>query len=258
MGFGDDLNASAALVERGDPPRFRAAMAAPVAARRVLFPLYAFNIEVARAPWVTQESMIAEMRLQWWRDVCEEIAQGGPVRRHEVATPLAEAITADDARLLDELVAARRWDIYRDPFEDAAHFARYMDQTSGNLTWVAARRLGQADEAVVRDAAYGAGIAAWLRAIPELETAGRVPLLDGTTEGVRALARGAQERLARARANRGAVSKPARAALWHVGQADAILRAATADPAAVADARLPDPEPRDQRRLAWRALTGRW
>ena len=35
-------------------------MAAPVAARRVLFPLYAFNVEVARAPWVTQEAMIAE------------------------------------------------------------------------------------------------------------------------------------------------------------------------------------------------------
>ncbi|MDF1726920.1 MAG: phytoene synthase, partial [Sulfitobacter sp.] len=32
MSFDDDLNACAALVERGDPLRFRAAMAAPVAA----------------------------------------------------------------------------------------------------------------------------------------------------------------------------------------------------------------------------------
>ena len=79
MQFDDDLTACAAIVERADPLRFRATMAAPVKARRVLFPLYAFNIEVARAPWVTQEAMIAEMRLQWWRDVCEEIGQGGPV-----------------------------------------------------------------------------------------------------------------------------------------------------------------------------------
>ena len=111
MSFDADLTACAALVERADPWRFRAAMAAPVAARRVLFPLYAFNVEVARAPWVTQEAMIAEMRLQWWRDVCTEIADGQQVRCHEVATPLSEAITAEDAQLLDELVAARRWDI---------------------------------------------------------------------------------------------------------------------------------------------------
>ena len=56
-----DIAACAALVARGDPPRFRAAMAAPVAMRRLLFPLYAFNLEVARAPWVTQEPMIALM-----------------------------------------------------------------------------------------------------------------------------------------------------------------------------------------------------
>lgn len=254
MGFDADLTACAALVERGDPARFRAAMAAPVPARRVLFPLYAFNVEVARAPWVTQETMIAEMRLQWWRDVCEEIAEGGPVRRHEVATPLADALDAEDARLLDELVAARRWDVYRDAFEDADHFARYLDQTSGNLTWVAARRLGAADEAVIRDAAYGAAVAAWLLAIPELEAAGRVPLLDGTAEGVRALALGAQQRLTGARTRRGAVPKPARAALLHVGQADAVLKTAIRDPSAVAEGRLPTADPG----LAWRALTGRW
>ncbi len=84
MEFDADLSACAAIIERADPLRFRASMAAPVAARRVLFPLYAFNIEVARAPWVTQETMIAEMRLQWWRDVCDEIANRGVVRRHDV------------------------------------------------------------------------------------------------------------------------------------------------------------------------------
>ncbi|MGB3247020.1 MAG: squalene/phytoene synthase family protein [Sulfitobacter sp.] len=257
MSFDADLTACAALVERGDPSRFRAAMAAPVAARRVLFPLYAFNVEVARAPWVTQETMIAEMRLQWWRDVCEEIAGGQAVRRHEVATPLAAVISTEDAKLLDELVAARRWDIYRDPFEDAAHFARYLDQTSGHLTWIAARRLGEADETVVRDAAYAAGVAAWLRAIPRLEAQGRVPLLDGTSQGVADLAGGALERLQKARRGRGKISGPARAALLHVGQADAVLTAALHDPAAVAEGRLPDAVQSD-RWLGWRVVSGRW
>ncbi|MEN9060069.1 hypothetical protein [Ponticoccus litoralis] len=47
---GTDLHACAELVQRADPERFRAVMAAPVAARAALFPIYAFNIEVARAP----------------------------------------------------------------------------------------------------------------------------------------------------------------------------------------------------------------
>lgn len=114
------LEACAGLVERGDPDRFLATMAAPVPARRVLFPLYAFNIEVSRAPWLTEEPMIAEMRLQWWRDVLEEIRSGARVRSHEVATPLAEVLDAEAVAVLDRLVAARRWEVYRDPFEDQA------------------------------------------------------------------------------------------------------------------------------------------
>ena len=258
MSFDADLNACAALVERGDPVRFRAAMAAPVAARGILFPLYAFNVEVSRAPWVTQEPMIAEMRLQWWRDVCEEIVKGGPVRRHEVATPLARVITPPDARLLDTLVAARRWDIYRDAFEDTDHFERYIDQTSAHLTWVAARLLGATQEQPIRDAAYAAGIAAWLRAIPGLEAQGRVPLLDGTPQGVCALAQGALDRLKSARSKRASVPKAARAALLHIGPAATLLEDAIKNPAKVASGTLPDLLDIDRFGLAFRAVTGRW
>ena len=112
-----DLNACAALVERGDPTRFLAVMAAPVQARQVLFALFAFNLEVARAPWVTQQQMLAEMRLQWWCDALDEIAAQKPVRRHEVVTPLAALIDSQAAVLLRDLVTARRWDIYDEPFK---------------------------------------------------------------------------------------------------------------------------------------------
>ncbi|MEX3315229.1 squalene/phytoene synthase family protein [Sulfitobacter sp. PS-8MA] len=254
MSFDADLTACAAMVERADPWRFRAAMAAPLETRKLLFPLYAFNVEVARAPWVTQETMIAEMRLQWWRDALEEIAEGKPVRRHEVTTPLARAITPDDARLLDELVAARRWDIYKDPFEDEAHFERYIDQTAGHLMWVAARRLGAEDETTVRNAAYATGIAAWLCAIPTLEEAGRVPLLDGTSKAVSTLAQGALARLRAARANRGNIPSEAQAALLPAAHAGPVLKAAIAHPGKVSEAALPDP----RRHFALRALVSRW
>jgi phytoene synthase len=254
----DDLNACAGIVQRGDPDRFLAAMAAPVAARRVLFPLYAFNVEVSRAPWVTQETMIAEMRLQWWRDAVEEIAKGGPVRRHEVVTPLADILTPDMAANLDEMIAVRRWDIYKDPFEGMAHFERYIDQSAGTLMWTAARLLGQADERTVRDVGYASGVAAFLKAIPEFEARKRIPLLDGTADGVRALAHGALERLHRARSRRGAVSRAARPALLTAWQTGAILQQAVTDPAAVGEGVLGQSGAQKRLSLMWRAATGRW
>jgi len=44
------FDACAALVAKGDPDRFLSAMTAPVALRGRLLTLYAFNLEVARAP----------------------------------------------------------------------------------------------------------------------------------------------------------------------------------------------------------------
>ena len=254
MNWSDDLTACAAIVERGDPLRFRTAMLAPVAQRGALFTLYAFNVEVSRAPWVTQESMIAEMRLQWWRDVLEEIAKGGTVRRHEVATPLSQVITPAQAELLDELVAARRWDIYRDAFEDAADLNRYIDQTAGHLMWVAASLLGQAAEVPVRHAGRAAGIGAWLRAIPALEEAGRVPLLDGTPDGVSGLAQSGLEALALARKGRGAVPRACTPALLAATAAEPALGYAARYPQAVVEGVLPDAG----LGFTLRAATARW
>jgi len=42
--FNDDIKACAGLVERGDPERFRTVIAAPFAARPVMFTLYALNV----------------------------------------------------------------------------------------------------------------------------------------------------------------------------------------------------------------------
>lgn len=189
------FDACAQIVEKGDPARFRAAMAAPLPARRVLFPLYAFNVEVARAPWVTAEPMIAEMRLQWWRDVLGEIAGGGPVRRHEVATPLAEVLDTAGAQALDALVAARRWDIYKDPFEDEAHFSDYLRDTSGVLMAEAGRALSSADCASLQTLGTATGLTRFLSAVPALEAQGRVPLIDGRPAAIAALARTALETL---------------------------------------------------------------
>lgn len=206
------VEACAALVARGDPDRFAVTEYAPEAAQRVLYPLYAFNLEVARAPWVTAEPMIAEMRLQWWRDALEEIAEGRPVRNHEVSTPLADVLDAEGARCLDKLIEARRWDITRDPFASRDAFWDYLDATSGHLMWTAARLLGCQNEEIVRGFAFGCGMASFIYALPMLQE-GRPEFLPQVIGADYRLAKDGLARLNSATNQRKTIGKTAHPAL---------------------------------------------
>lgn len=229
------LQACADIVAKGDPDRFVAAMAAPVAARKVLFPIYAFNVEVTRAAWVTSEPMIGEMRLQWWRDVLAEIIQETPVRQHEVSVPLADVLDRSVAFRLDSLIAARRWDLYTDPFEDDAHFKQYLNHTGGWLMWVAARSLGAPQDAqgVVRNFGEAAALARFLVAAPELEARGRVPLTDGRREAISLLAEETHEALPDVVSLKRAVPRQARPALLEGWQTRRLLEIIAQDPGRV-------------------------
>jgi phytoene/squalene synthetase len=247
------VDACAALVARGDPDRFAAVMAAPRAARAPLLVLYAWNLEVARAPWASAEPLIAEMRLQWWRDLPES-----PRRAHEVAGPLHDLIRdrALPVAVMDALVAARGWDIGRAPHADEAALDAYLEATGGGLMWLAARALGAPDgaEAGVRAFGRAAGLAAYLVAVPALEARGRIPLVDGRPAAVAALARRGLGWIADARGLRAGSGTPALLAGW---QAAPLLRRAATDPARVAEGRLALPEILRRGRLLAAALTER-
>ena len=252
------LNACAERVEKGDPDRFAATMAAPPAARAHLWPLYAVNLEIARAPWASSEPMVAEMRLQWWIDTLGELAEGRDRSGHAVTEALAPILRADPdiARLLQNLAEARRWDCWAEPFADRAAFDAYLDATSGNLAWAAARALGTAPdaEAAIRDFAWGAGLAQWFRAAPELEARGRFPFTDGRPEALASLAAEGRARIARARA--AGIPARARPALWPGATAAATLRLAERAPERIADGTLTPSDFRKRATLLWRALTG--
>jgi phytoene/squalene synthetase len=249
-------------LRRGDPDRFLALMAAPPAVRPRLLPLYAFNLEIARAPWASAEPMIAEMRLQWWRDVLDEIGQGRPARAHEVARPLAEVLRAAaiPPALLDGAVAARRRDLDPAPFADAAALESYLDATGGSLMWAAALALEApaGAEAAVRGMARAGALAAWLRAVPALEARGRRPLPDGRPEAVARLARAGLGWIAAARAARGAVPRRVAPALLPAWQAGPVLARAAAEPGRVAAGALGLSEAGARARLVWQAASGRW
>jgi phytoene synthase len=258
MSFDADLIACAKLVEKGDPDRFAATMAAPVAVRKVLFPIYAFNVEVSRAPWVTKEAIIAEMRLQWWTDALEEIASGGLVRRHEVVTSLAHVLDEPVARELQKVVQARLWDVYRDPFEDQAAFSKYIEDTAASLLRAASQALIGNIPDMLNDLGYASGLAQFLRAVPELERQGRRPLVDGRPEAVRELAQQGFDRLVKSRKARSGVIAEVRPITLAAWQAGPLLKQAKSDPRRVANGTLCMAEAYKKLRLVWCAATGRW
>ncbi|MGB0661872.1 MAG: phytoene/squalene synthase family protein [Mangrovicoccus sp.] len=250
------LEACADLVQRGDPDRWLSVLAAPVEARAKLLPIYAFNIEVARAPWVTGEPLIAEMRLQWWRDALDEIAQGGTIRRHEVVTPLSEVLTPTMALALDKLVEARRWDVYREKFESRAELETYLSETSGTLLWVSALALGASLSETVKtpiyQAGYAMGLANFLRAIPQLGRTKFGPLPETSDADLSDLAQSGLKALRQARQARSQIGRKARPAMLACWLAAPTLSRAKAHPTLIPSGRLELAEARRRGSLIWR------
>lgn len=267
--------ACAALVARGDPDRFRAAMCAPLPVRGDLMVLYAFVLEVARAPWASAEPLIAQMRLQWWADAIDEIAAGGAPRRHEVATPLAALVrhAGIDCADLAALVAARHQDLSPEPPADMDTVWTYLDATAGTVSAIAVNICGGDIDAgaVGRRFGTGVGAGALLAALPELLARGRVPLpvttdrnaaIEGRPDAalcdaIAALAARGSAAVAGARLDRPRVPRAARPALLPGTRSLRVLDTARADPAVLW--RLPGHEgARDRLRFLGRYWFGRW
>ena len=250
------VEACASIVERGDPARFRAVMAAPPPARAKLFPLYAFNVEVARAPWVASEPGIAEIRLQWWIDALDEIASGGFVRQHEVVVPLALVVTPDQARALQDVVEARFADIETAPFADTAALGAYLAATSGTLLDVAAGMLGQGDPAPARAAGFAQGLANWLIAVPALRATGKRPLPDETPRVLSDLA--AEGLAALAQARKAPIVRTARPAFHALAGTRRVLSAARSNPQRIFDGGLAPGPLSESLALMRSVLFNRW
>ncbi|MGF1658483.1 MAG: squalene/phytoene synthase family protein [Rubrimonas sp.] len=249
------LDPVADLVRRGDPDRFLSAMTAPEPGRSRLMALYAFNLELARAPFAVSEPMLARIRLQWWREALEEGRAGRP-RRHEVAEPLAAAIAEAGApqEPFERLISA--WERAVDAPPEGAALAGWLRDTGAPVLSLAARMLApEGADALAEPAGFAFAAAAWARAAPALGARGwSVP----PAKDAQALARAALAELAQARSGRGAAPKaatPAFAAGW---LAAPTLRAASRPDF---DPMRGPPEPSPFRRragLLWVAATGGW
>jgi phytoene synthase len=244
----DALAACETAVRHSDPDRYFASLFAPAEKRPLLFALYAFNHEIARAAEIARDPMMAEIRLQWWRESVDEARQGRP-RAQPVAIALSEllgrgGISAAD---LEALIDARAEEISSAPFADLTALEAHIDATSGELMRAASflldSRLNIGE--ITREAGIAYGIAGTLRAIPFHAARGKtfLPLdllaADGLTANdalsVRHLAgiRKVISRLARAakdhfeKARHAVIPKPALPAILPASLVPAYLRHVT-------------------------------
>nr|WP_237168296.1 squalene/phytoene synthase family protein [Paracoccus shandongensis] len=252
------MDACTDLVRTQDPDRFGAVLVARPQDRPALITLYALNLEIARAPFQSREPMLAEMRLQWWIDRLDEMGTGKPPPLHDVLTPLWEA-WGEGAGRIAPLAEARRRDCAREPFTAPEEVVAYVNDTAGRLMGLAAERLGSpaAARTVVADQALGAGLAAWLRALPRLQPL-RLGLDQARPEDAVALAGLARDALRRAARSRRLLPRQAAAALYPGPRVppflDAVLRG---DINCFAQTLEVTPFQR-RASLARLALTGRW
>jgi phytoene synthase len=144
-------------LRRADPDRFFCTLFAPADKREPLALLYLFNHELARAHEVASETLLAMIRLQWWREVVE-----GAERKHELATPLSAALKAGvfAREELLALIEAREAGL---DLPDSEAFYAYARGTGGRLARIAGKLLG-ADSQAVEDLGTAYAISGLLRA----------------------------------------------------------------------------------------------
>jgi 15-cis-phytoene synthase len=111
------------------------------------------------------------MRLQFWVDFLENKSRG-EIEAHPVASALVDTVVRYGIRPhpLADLLEARRFDLYDEPFGTLAELENYADKTSSVLIDLAARILNNGNDAGIAELAKHAGIAysvaGLLRAVP--------------------------------------------------------------------------------------------
>ncbi|ARO14190.1 hypothetical protein BVG79_00838 [Ketogulonicigenium robustum] len=240
--------ALAEQVRQGDVDRFTATMAAPVAARGVLFTLAALNLEWARLSVVSENSIIVAMRLQWWRDIVD----GRTPPNGDAAVAMVQMLDAGqaDPAVFHQMIDARGQDL---DFAGAADLWAYLDTTAGALSEAAAIATGAGDaRAAMRAVGAATGLANWFLAAPVFAAQG-APWLPPGSDVPSLSTRGLTD--LKLRQDLPAAAFPA--SLWSI-YARPVLRRAAQAPERVLASDLRPAEVQKRAALLWRAVRGRW
>jgi 15-cis-phytoene synthase len=149
------------LVREADRDRYLAVLCSPEAARKHLFALYAFNVEISLVGDRAREPMAGEARLVWWRE-----ALSGENKTEIAANPVAGALIESmehfhlPLQWFENILKGRMFDVFTDPMPDQKALDGYLRNCFSPLFSLANRVLdvktGEADAAAERGGvAYG-------------------------------------------------------------------------------------------------------
>lgn len=148
------------VVRQHDKDMFLSTLFAPEAAQAHLFALHAFACELARIPLLVHEPQIGEIRLQWWADTLASDDRGEG-SGHPVAEALAQAIRLHDLPVpaMQQMIEARRFDLYADAMPDMTALEAYFGETQSALMQLSCLVLDKPAAAAAAQAAGLAGVA---------------------------------------------------------------------------------------------------
>ncbi|NNE21168.1 MAG: phytoene/squalene synthase family protein [Rhizobiales bacterium] len=149
------------LVRQADNDRYLATLLAPEGVRDQLWPLYAFDAEIARIRGLVTEASLGEIRYQWWRDGIDAIFDGRAVDPHPVLIGLEPVIKAAGLpkQALVNLIEARRFDLYDDPMPALNDLEGYLGETSSVVMQLASMVLAGKAAFGLSDVTGAAGVA---------------------------------------------------------------------------------------------------
>lgn len=151
-----------ALIRAHEPDRYLAALAVPEEPRQDLLALAAFAAEVRRVPRLARDPLVGEIRLAWWREAIEALAQGA-LTGNPIADALGPALVsgAFSTPRLTGFLDALAFDLSPAAFVDAEARAIYLVKTEGALFRSGLARLGATDppDALIGNAARAYGLA---------------------------------------------------------------------------------------------------
>jgi len=156
----ENLDVCLATLRDTDRDRYLACLLSPADRRNALAALYAFNAEIARIRDSVREALPGEVRMQWWRDLLEGNPHGDS-QSHPVASALLETIERYrlPRSVLSDMIEARIFDLYDDPFEDRNALEGYAGETASALIQLASLVLSPEEAAASAEAAGHAGVA---------------------------------------------------------------------------------------------------
>ena len=155
----DELDGLEGLVRRVDPDRWLSSrFIADPAIREDVLAIYAYDHELARAPRVTSNPLMGEIRLTWWREALDEMFEGRPVRQHPTAQAVADVVRRHNLSRgpLETMIDARYRELDATPMSEN-ELLDWARDTGGLAAQVAAQILDPVTDAKLALA----GGAAW-------------------------------------------------------------------------------------------------